>query len=279
MSQKEVIIDANRSEKHYWLDIWNFRDLLVILAKRDIMVRYKQTIIGAAWGFVRPLFTLIGFSFIFTKLVGQSQTGNIPYPVMAFSGILIWTFFSNTFIQVSNSLITNTNLISKVYFPRIIMPISSVFVVMLDFLMALILFAILIIYFKIFPSIQILYLPISLFHAFLLAFAVGLIFATLNIKYRDFGQLGPFLVQFGMFICPVALTREALMLNRSALFAKLYNFNPVVGVIDTFRWAILPANAPFPWQSFIPSIIITFALLLAAIAFFRKREDKFVDFI
>ena len=279
MATKEVIIEANRSEKHYWLDIWNFKDLLIILAKRDIMVRYKQTIIGAAWGFVRPLFTLIGFSFIFTKLVGNYQTNEIPYPVMAFSGILIWTFFSNTFIQVSNSLIANTNLISKVYFPRIIMPISSVFVVMLDFLMALILFAILIIYFKIFPSIQILYLPISLFHAFLLAFAIGLIFATLNIKYRDFGQLGPFLVQFGMFVCPVALTREMLMLNRSPFWAKLYNLNPVVGVIDTFRWAILPATTPFPWQSFIPSVIITILFLAFAILFFRKREDKFVDFI
>lgn len=279
MSTKEVIIQANRSEKHYWLDIWNFRDLLVILAKRDIMVRYKQTIIGAAWGFVRPLFTLLGFAFIFTKLVGQNQPNSIPYPVLAFSGILIWTFFSNTFIQVSNSLITNTNLISKVYFPRIIMPLSSVFVVMVDFLMALILYSILIFWFKIYPSWQIIFIPFILLHSFLFAFGIGLIFATLNIKYRDFGQLGPFLVQFGMFICPVALTHESLMDKQSALVAKIYNLNPVVGLIDAFRWSILPVNSSFPWDSVVPSLIITFILLIIAVAFFRKREDKFVDFI
>lgn len=277
MSNKEVTIEANRSEKHYWIDIWDFRDLLIILAKRDIMVRYKQTIIGAAWGFVRPLFTLLGFGFLLTKLIGKSQTNEIPYPVMAFSGILIWTFFSNLFIQVSNSLITNTNLISKVYFPRIIMPLSAVFVVIVDFLMALILFAILVIWFKTYPSIQVLYLPIALFHAFLLAFGFGLIFATLNIKYRDFGQLGPFLVQFGMFICPVALSHEAY--NVAPKWEFVFNLNPVVGLIDTFRWAVLPKNLPFPISSFIPSIIITMVLLIIAITFFRKREDKFVDFI
>ncbi len=279
MSKKEVIIEANRSEKHYWIDIWNFRDLLIILAKRDILVRYKQTIIGAAWGFVRPLLTLVGFAFIFTKLIGQGQSNVVPYPIMAFSGILIWTFFSNLFIQVSNSLITNTNLISKVYFPRIIMPLSSVFVVLVDFLMAFILFAILAIYFKTFPTINFLYLPISLLHAFLLALGIGLIFATLNIKYRDFGQLGPFLVQFGMFICPVALSHETLSVGYTPKLNFLYNLNPVVGLIDTFRWAILPKNLPFPWQSLIPSVIITLIILIISVTFFRKREDKFVDFI
>jgi lipopolysaccharide transport system permease protein len=277
MAQKEVIIKANRSEKHYWLDIWEFKDLLTILAKRDIKVRYKQTIIGAAWGFIRPLFTLLGFGFILTKLIGQSKSTDIPYPIMAFSGILVWTFFSNLFIQVSNSLVSNTNLISKVYFPRIIMPLSSVFVVLADFLMALSLFAVLVFWFKTYPGVQLLYLPIALFHAFLLAFGLGLIFATLNIKYRDFGQLGPFLIQFGMFICPVALSHEALKIP--AKWDLIYNLNPVVGMIDTFRWSILPTNLPFPWSSFIPSIIITIIVLVISVTFFRKREDKFVDFI
>lgn len=277
MTNKEVIIEANRSEKHYWIDIWHFRDLLFILAKRDILVRYKQTIIGAAWGFIRPLFTLIGFGFILTKYIGKGQVTEIPYPVLAFSGILIWTYFSNVFIQVSNSLIANTNLISKVYFPRVIMPLSSVFVVLVDFLMAFVLFLILIFWFKTFPSIQILFLPISILHAFFLAFSIGLIFATLNIQYRDFGQLGPFLVQFGMFICPVAVTHEALGLSPKWDF--IYNLNPVVGLIDSFRWAVLPQNLPFPWQSFIPSIIGTIVFLIIAITFFRKKEDKFVDYI
>jgi lipopolysaccharide transport system permease protein len=277
MSQREVIIDANKSEKHYWIDIWHFRDLLVILAKRDIMVRYKQTIIGAAWGFIRPLFTLIGFSFIFMKIAKPMVSNEIPYPVLAFSGILIWTFFSNTFIQVSNSLVNNTNLISKVYFPRIIMPISSVFVVFVDFLMACLLYAILMIWSGTYPTWHIIFLPLCLIYAFLLALGFGLIFATLNVKYRDFGQLGPFLVQFGMFICPVAFTHESRQFTPKVDMA--YNLNPVVGLIDTFRWVILPTNNPFPINSFIPSIIVTFVILLIAIAYFRKSEDKFVDFI
>ena len=157
------------------------------------------------------------------------------------------------------------------------MPLSSVFVVLVDFLMALLLYSILVIYFKSYSSYQILYLPISLFHGFLLAFSIGLIFATLNIKYRDFGQLGPFLVQFGMFICPVAYSHQSVALTPKLAF--LYNLNPVVGLIDTFRWSILPKNLPFPWNSFIPSIVITFIFLLIAVTFFRKREDQFVDFI
>jgi lipopolysaccharide transport system permease protein len=277
MSQQEVIIDANRSEKHYWLDIWHFKDLLFILAKRDIMVRYKQTIIGAAWGFVRPLFTLIGFSFLITRLGPQNESNVIPTPIIIFSGILIWTFFSNAFIQVSNSLVNNTNLISKVYFPRIIMPLSSVFVVLVDFAMATILYVILAIWLKTYPIWHIIFLPLTLIHAFILAFGIGLIFATLNVKYRDFGQLGPFLVQFGMFICPVAFTHESREYTPTR--DMLYNLNPVVGLIDTFRWVVLPTQSPFPINSFLSSAIITILILIVAIAFFRKREDKFVDFI
>ncbi len=277
MLQKEVLIEANRSEKHYWIDIWHYRDLLIILAKRDLMVRYKQTIIGAAWGFIRPLFTLIGFSFLITKIGNQEISNQIPMPVVIFSGILIWTFFSNAFIQISNSLINNTNLISKVYFPRIIMPLSSVFVVLVDFLMAALLYVLLIIWCKTFPSWHLIFLPICIIYAFILAFGLGLFFATLNVKYRDFGQLVPFLVQFGMFICPVAFTHESRGFSSKIDF--LYNLNPVVGLIDTFRWIVLPIQNPFPTNSFITSAIITLIILVFSIAFFRKREDKFVDYI
>jgi lipopolysaccharide transport system permease protein len=277
MAQQEVYIEANRSEKHYWIEIWKFKDLLYILAKRDIMVRYKQTIIGALWGFARPAFTLIGFSFIFMKLGTPNHNNEIPYPIIAFSGILIWTFFSNAFLQVSNSLIGNSNLISKVYFPRIIMPISSVVVVFFDFLMASVLYIILNIWFKLLPSWHILYLPLCILYAFLLAFGIGLIFATLNVKYRDFGTMVPFLIQFGMFICPVAFTHESRDLTPKQDF--IYNLNPVVGLIDTFRWVILPNQGSFPINSFLPSIIITFILLVISIIYFRKKEDKFVDFI
>jgi lipopolysaccharide transport system permease protein len=274
---KQVIIDANRSEWHYWKDIWQYKDLLTILGRRDVLVRFKQTLIGAAWGMVRPLFTLMGFAFIFTKLTGTAHTGHVPYPIVAFSGILIWTYFSNTFLQVSNSLVGNTTLISKVYFPRIILPVASTIVVLVDFLMALVLYIILLIIFKYWPTVHILLMPLFLFHAFLLATGIGLFFATANVKYRDFGQLAPFLVQFGLFICPIPFTHESVVLSPKMAF--LYNFNPVVGLIDAFRWCVLPEPGPFPILSFGISVAVTLIILAVAIVYFRKREDKFVDYI
>jgi lipopolysaccharide transport system permease protein len=274
---KDVVINANSSEWQYWKDIWNYKDLLIILAKRDILVRYKQTFIGAAWGLIRPLFTLIGFAFIFTKLSLNTQSTQVPYPIVAFSGILIWTYFSNSFLQISNSLVGNTALISKVYFPRIIMPISATFVILVDFLMALGLYFLLLLFFKVWPGIHILLMPLFVLHAFVLALGVGLIFAASNVKYRDFGQLAPFIIQFGLFICPIAYTHESLNLNGK--LAIIYNLNPVVGLIDAFRWSVLPTGNAFPWQSFGISVSITFIILLVSVAYFRKREDKFVDYI
>jgi lipopolysaccharide transport system permease protein len=273
----KVIIKAGGSEMQYWKDIVRYADLLRILALRDVKVRYKQTIIGAAWGLVRPLFTLIGFAFVFTK-ISVANTSSLPYPLIAFSGILLWTYFSNSFIQVSNCLVANTNLISKVYFPRIIIPISAGFVVFVDFLMAFALYVILLFYYKISPSAHIFLLPLVLLHAYILAFGLGLIFSSLNVKYRDFGQIAPFLVQFGLFICPVAYSHESL--NLPEHWNKLYNLNPVVGIIDTFRWTVLPAGyGPFPWQSFIPSFIFSVVFLIIGVYYFRKKENSFVDHI
>ncbi len=277
MSRNEVVIDANKSEWHYWKDIWNYRDLIGILAKRDVLVRYKQTIIGAAWGLIRPLFTLVGFAFIFTKLAGHNQSNEVPYPILAFSGILIWTYFSNTFLQISNSLVGNTALISKVYFPRIIMPVSASFVVLVDFAMAFGLYALLLLFYKAIPTYYLVFLPLFILHGFLLALAIGLFFAAANVKYRDFGQLAPFIIQFGLFICPIAYTHESVQL--SPKLALIYNFNPIVGLIDAFRWCVIPLKTAFPTQSYLISLAITMVLLVFAIIYFRKREDKFVDYI
>jgi lipopolysaccharide transport system permease protein len=273
----KVIIKAGGSELQYWKDIIRYADLLKILALRDVKVRYKQTLLGAAWGLVRPLFTLIGFAFVFTK-IGVANTSSIPYPIIAFSGILMWAYFSNSFLQISNCLVANTNLISKVYFPRIIIPISAGFVVFVDFLMAFVLFAGLLLFYKINPSAHILLLPLVLFQAYILALGLGLIFSSLNVKYRDFGQIAPFIVQFGLFICPVAYSHESL--NLSPSWNKLYNLNPVVGLIDTFRWLVLPEGyGAFPWESFIPSALLSLLFLTIGVWYFRKKENSFVDHI
>lgn len=276
MQENITLISAKNKAKNYWLDVFKFRDLLFILAKRDVKVRYKQTILGAAWGIVRPLFTLIGFAFVFKKIGLSGGSNALPYPILAFSGIIIWTFFSNAFLAVSNSLLVNTNMVSKVYFPRIIMPISSIFVVLVDFLMGFILYLILMFYFKVFPQVQIFLLPFAIILGATLALGLGLIFASLNIKYRDFGQLGPFLIQFGLFICPVAFTHESRGFSPKIDF--LYSLNPVVGIIDFFRWCLLP-NAVFPTQSLVLSLIVSTLILTIGIIVFRKSEDSFVDHI
>lgn len=272
-----TVISAESSSKNYWKDIWKFRDLLFILAKRDVKVRYKQTILGAAWGIVRPLFTLIGFAFVFQKLGISGTSNQIPYPILAFSGIIIWTFFSNTFIAISNSLLVNTNMVSKVYFPRIIMPMAAIFVVFVDFLMALALYILLVIYFQSWPTVNLLLIPFAILLAAVFAFGLGIIFASLNIKYRDFGQLGPFLIQFGLFICPVAFTHQSR--NFTGIADFIYSLNPVVGIIDFFRWCILPKSFEFPTQSLSLSICITVLILFVGIKVFRSHEDHFVDHI
>ncbi len=271
-----TLITGKNKAKNYWLDVFKFRDLLFILAKRDVKVRYKQTILGAAWGIIRPLFTLIGFAFVFEKIGLSGISNTLPYPILAFSGIIIWTFFSNAFLAVSNSLLVNTNMVSKVYFPRIIMPISSIFVVLVDFLMGFTLYLLLMVYFKAFPQVQILLLPLAIILGAILALGLGLIFASLNIKYRDFGQLGPFLIQFGLFICPVAFTHESR--GFSPKIDLLYSLNPVVGIIDFFRWCLLP-NFKFPSQSLALSVVVSSIILAIGIIVFRKSEDSFVDHI
>jgi lipopolysaccharide transport system permease protein len=275
-TMQETVIEAGRPEKHYWIDIWKFRELLWILGMRDVTVRYKQTIFGVAWSVVRPLSFLAVLWFAFSKVAKLPSEPGVPYLLMAYPGILLWNFFANAFTQVSSSIVHNANLVSKVYFPRLIMPVSSIMVGAIDFLVGFALIIPLYLYYGFVPGWQLIFVPFFLLLAFLAAFGFGLIFAVFNVKYRDFTQVAPFIIQFGFYASPVGYTSEAIANN---WWYGLYNLNPVVGLIDGFRWSLLGGYAPFRMESFLPAILIILAASVISIIFFRKRENTFVDYI
>lgn len=274
-SQKTVI-EAGRSQKNYWGDIWKFRELLWILAMRDVTVRYKQTVLGVVWSIVRPLSTMVVMVFVFAKVARLPSEPGVPTAILVLTGILIWTFFANSLQQVNNSIVHNANLVSKVYFPRLIVSISSVLVSVVDFLIGLLMLIPLFIWYKFIPNWQLLFMPIFLLMAYFAAFGFGLFLAVLNVKYRDFSQITPFIIQFGFYACPVGYSVINIEQN---WWYPLYNLNPIVGIIDGFRWSLMGGHAPFRMDSFIPAIIIITIANLVAVYYFRKRENTFVDYI
>jgi len=272
--QHEVVIQPGRAERHYWRDLWRNRELLYILSMRDISVRYKQTILGTSWSLIRPLTTMLIMVFVFSKVAKLKGDPGIPYPLMVLGGITVWTFFSNAFTQISSSILINSNLVTKVYFPRLIMPLSSVVVSFIDFLIALGLFIVLAIYYQFVPDWHILLLPAFMLLALLAALAFGLFFAVLNVRFRDIAQLIPFLVQVGFYACPIAYSSR-LVAEES--WYSLYILNPLVGIIDGFRWSLLGEKAFFNPLSVLYSLLITGFFLVISLTVFRKRENTFVD--
>jgi len=270
-----LIIEAGRAEKHYWADLWRYRELFYILSWRDITVRYKQTVIGILWAIIRPLLTMIIFTVIFSKLAKLPSDGNAPYPIMVFAGMLPWQFFSSAVSEASNSLLNNTQLITKVYFPRIIMPISSVVTSFIDFLVSFVILAFLMAIYHFIPSWHIIFLPIFLLIAFLAAAGMGLYITALNVKYRDFRFIVPFIVQFGLYISPVGFSSSVV----PEKYRLLYSLNPMVGVIDGFRWAILGGKSVLNPFNFLMSLIMVVFFLALGIYQFRKMEKKFADII
>lgn len=270
----ELIIEAGRTERQYWKDLWRYRELFLFLAWRDILVRYKQTAIGVVWALIRPFLTMIVFTIIFGKLA-KLPSNDVPYPILVFSAMLPWQFFANALSECSNSLISNANLVSKVYFPRLIVPTSAVVVSLIDFLISFIILIGLMIWYQFAPSWNILLLPIFTILAFAAALGGGLWFAALNIKYRDFRFIVPFVVQFGLYVSPVGFSSD-LLPDRYRL---LYSVNPMVGVIDGFRWAILGQEIAIYWPGFLASIFFVLLLLLSGIRYFRKTERTFADII
>jgi len=274
ISQKELVIEAGRTESQYWKDLWRYRELFYFLAWRDILVRYKQTAIGVAWALIRPFLTMVVFTVVFGQLAKLPSQG-VPYPILVFAGMLPWQFFSNALSECSGSLVGNANLISKVYFPRLIVPTSAVIVSFVDFLISGIILLGLMAWYNFVPDWRILTLPIFILIACAASMGVGLWLAALTVQYRDFRFVVPFIIQFGLYISPVGFS-SAIVPEQWRL---LYSINPMVGVIDGFRWAILGGNASIYVPGFLLSVGLVFLLLWSGIWYFRKMERTFADVI
>ena len=272
-SQAELIIEAGRSEKQYWQDLWKYRELFYFLAWRDILVRYKQTAIGIFWALIRPFLTMVVFTIVFGNLAKLPSSA--PYPILVFAAMLPWQFFSNALTECSNSLINNANLVSKIYFPRLIVPTSSVIVSFVDFLISGMILLALMAWYNFVPSWRILTLPAFIIIAFAASMGAGLWLAALNVKYRDFRYIVPFIAQFGLYISPVGFSSSIV----PEKWRLLYSINPMVGVIDGFRWAILGGESQIYLPGFILSTGLVVLLFISGIWYFRKTERSFADVI
>ena len=270
-----LIIEAGRAESHYWRDLWRYRELFYVLAWRDITVRYKQTVIGVLWALIRPFLTMVIFTVVFGKLAKLPSAGSAPYALMVFAGMLPWTFFSTALSEASNSLIGNANLISKVYFPRLIVPSAAVVTSFIDFLISFLILVGMMVWYRFLPGWQILLLPGFIVVAFLASLGPGLWITALNVKFRDFRYIIPFLLQFGLYVSPVGFSSNLV----PEKWRLLYSLNPMVGVIDGFRWCILGGDSPLYIPGFILSLVIVAFFLWLGITSFRKMERSFADLI
>lgn len=280
MSQYRIVLEPGAADRHYWRDLWNYRGLFGFLAWRDILVRYKQTAIGIAWSVLRPLLTLAVMAFI-GWLFESKLPGNVPRLLLVGAATLPWTFFSTAFSESSNSLIANSNLLTKVYFPRLIVPASTVIVCLIDFLISFVILAVLMLFYRFAPDFKILLLPLFLLLALVASMGAGLMIAALNVKYRDFRYIVPFIVQFGLYVSPVAFSSADIYGSERIPQALkfIYALNPMVGVIDGFRWCILGGQTTLYMPGFLLSIAISILLLIAGIRYFRKTERGFADVI
>jgi lipopolysaccharide transport system permease protein len=269
---QEMLIEAGHAERNYWRDIWRYRELFYFLAWRDILVRYKQTVLGVAWALLQPFLTMLVFTIVFGR-VAKLPSHGVPYPVLVFAALLPWQFFSRALSESSTSLITNTNLISKVYFPRLIVPVGSVVVSLVDFLISFALLVALMAWYTLWPGARILSLFVLIPAAVAAAVGPGLLISALNVRYRDFRYIVPFIVQLGVYISPVGFSSDLV----PAEWRLIYSLNPLVGLIDAFRWAIIGSPV------YVPSIMISAAMIVLLLAlgvwYFRKTERTFADII
>ncbi|MCI1279412.1 MAG: ABC transporter permease [Nitrospira sp.] len=276
MSSKKIAIEieAGRADRNYWSDIWAFRELLMFLAWRDILVRYKQTAIGIAWSLIRPLVTMVVCTIIFGRLAGMPSNG-VPYPLLVFAALLPWQLFASSLSDSSNSLLSNANMISKIYFPRLIVPASSIVVSLVDFLITFVLLIGLMIWYQVMPTWRLMLIPVLVVLALAIALGAGLWFAALNTKFRDFRYIVPFIVQIGLYSSPVGFSSDVV----PEKWRMLYSLNPMVAVIDGFRWAIIGGEGRLYWPGFLVSCLFIGLLLLTGIRYFRKTEKTFADVI
>jgi lipopolysaccharide transport system permease protein len=273
--QDVIVIEAGRTERHYWLDLWRYRELFRVLAWRDLAVRYKQTVIGVLWALIRPFLTMLIFTVIFSRIAKLPTDGDAPYALMVFAGILPWTFFSSGLSEASNSLINNERLISKVYFPRMIVPIATVVVAFVDFLISFGILLALMAWYRFMPDWRIAFLPFFVVLAFLASIGPSLWITALNVKYRDFRYVIPFVVQLGLYVSPVGFSSSVV----PEQWRLLYSLNPMVGVIDGFRWSLLQGQAALNPTNLSVSIAVTAFFLWFGIRQFRRMEKSFADLI
>jgi len=270
-----LIIEPGRSEKNYWTDLWRYRELFMVLAWRDISVRYKQTIIGILWAIIRPFLAMVVFTVIFGRIAKLPSDGSAPYALMVFAAMLPWSLFSNALSESSNSLVSNANLIGKVYFPRLIIPAATLVTAFIDFLISFIILVAMMVYYQFVPGWQMLLLPFFIILALLASLGPGLWITALNVKYRDFRYIIPFVVQFGLYVSPVGFSSKVV----PEQWRFLYSLNPTVGVIDGFRWCILGGNSPIYLPGFLLSLAIIALFLYLGVSRFRKTEKTFADLI
>jgi lipopolysaccharide transport system permease protein len=275
LTEDILILEPGRTEKNYWSDLWRYRELFVILAWRDLSVRYKQTIIGIAWAILRPFLTMLVFTVIFGRVAKLPSDGNAPYALMVFAAMLPWSLFSTSLSEASNSLIVNTNLISKVYFPRLIVPTATIVTAFVDFLISFVILLGLMVYYQFAPGWHMLLLPLFILLTLFASLGPGLWITALNVKYRDFRYIIPFVVQFGLYISPVGFSSSVI----PEKWRLTYSLNPMVGVIDGFRWCILGSDSPIYWPGFILSFVIVTFFIWLGVSRFIKMEKTFADLI
>ena len=270
-----IIIEAGLQERNYWRDLWRYRELFYVLARRDLSVRYKQTVIGAAWAMIRPFLTMLVFTVIFGRVAGLPSDGTVPYALMVFAGMLPWTFFSTSLTEASGSLIGNSNLISKVYFPRLIVPTATVGVALADLAISFAILVVMMAWYRFAPGWQLLSLPAFVLLAFVVSIGPGLWITALNVKYRDFRYVIPFVIQLGLYVSPVGFSSNVVPPE----WRLLYSLNPMVGVIDGFRWAILGGQGGLYLPGLAISIAVAIGFLWFGIRHFRGTEKSFADLI
>jgi len=275
----ELVLEPGRAERHYWLDLWRYRELFYILAWRDISVRYKQTVIGVTWALIQPLLTMLVMTVIFARVAGLRSEGSAPYAVMVLAAMLPWQFFSSSLSSSSQSLVSNAQLISKVYFPRLIIPVSAVIASFVDLLISFVVLLVMLIWYQSWPDRRIVVLPLLMLLAFLAAMGPGLLITALNVKYRDFRHVIPFIVQFGLYVSPVGYSSAVIRDRFGDRIFTLYCLNPMVGIIDSFRWAILGGDSPIHLPALALSIVIVLILLMLGMWYFRRTEKTFADAI
>lgn len=273
MSEHELLIEPGHRERHYWRELWRYRELFAALAWRDIAVRYKQTVIGVVWAVLRPVLTMVVFTVIFGRIAGLPSDGATPYPLLVFAAMLPWTLFASALGDASNSLVSNANLVGKVYFPRLIVPAASVIAAFADFAVSFGVLLMMMAWYGFAPDANVVFLPVFVALALAASLGPGLLFTTMNVKYRDFRYVIPFVVQFGLYVSPVGFSSAVI----PDAWRLLYSLNPMVGVIDGFRWCLLGGASTIYWPGLLLGTAVSVVLLWLGLGMFRRNEARFAD--